>query len=77
MTATLSPALADSTTARFAARRRMAMAIPAVILAYLIYAAISFDVAGLAQRARFDNASCCPTSGRTRPTSPATTAPAI
>lgn len=60
MTATLaanpSADLAASVTARFAARRRMAFAIPAAILAYLVYAAISFDIAGLAQRARFDNA---------------------
>lgn len=60
MTATLpltqSPALADTITRRFAAKRRMAFAIPAAILAYLIYAAISFDIAGLVQRARMDNA---------------------
>ena len=56
MTATLSPSLADQVTARFAAKRRMAFAIPAVILGYLIYAAISFDIAGLVQRARMDNA---------------------
>ncbi len=57
MTATvLSTPLAETVTARFTARRRMAFAIPAAILAYLIYAAISFDVAGLVQRARFDNA---------------------
>lgn len=56
MTATLSPTLADTVTARFTARRRTAFAIPSVILAYLIYAAISFDLAGLVQRARFDNA---------------------
>jgi phosphonate transport system permease protein len=56
MTATLSAGLADAVTASFAAKRRMAFAIPAVILAYLIYAAISFDLAGLAQRARLDNA---------------------
>ncbi len=56
MTATLSPTLADTITHRFAAKRRMAFAVPAVILAYLIYAAISFDLAGLAQRARLDNA---------------------
>ncbi|KIX17120.1 phosphonate ABC transporter, permease protein PhnE [Paracoccus sp. 228] len=37
-------------------RRRMALAVPALILAYLVYAAISFDLAGLAQRARLDNA---------------------
>jgi len=54
--ATLSPSLADQVTASFAARRRMAFAIPAVILAYLVYAGVSFDLAGLAQRARLDNA---------------------
>ncbi|TNH39676.1 phosphonate ABC transporter, permease protein PhnE [Paracoccus haeundaensis] len=37
-------------------RRRMALAVPALILAYLVYAAITFDLAGLAQRARLDNA---------------------
>lgn len=37
-------------------RRRMALAVPALILAYLVYAAISLDLAGLAQRARLDNA---------------------
>lgn len=37
-------------------KRRMALAVPALILAYLVYAAISFDLAGLAQRARLDNA---------------------
>ncbi|MES2551438.1 MAG: phosphonate ABC transporter, permease protein PhnE, partial [Pseudomonadota bacterium] len=56
MTATISPTLADSVTRSFAIRRRMAFAIPTGILAYLVYAAISFDLAGLAQRARFDNA---------------------
>jgi phosphonate transport system permease protein len=34
----------------------MAFAIPAAIIAYLVYAAISFDIAGLVNRARFDNA---------------------
>lgn len=56
MTATLSPTLADTVTRRFLAKRRMAFAIPAAIIAYLVYAAISFDVAGLVNRARFDNA---------------------
>jgi phosphonate transport system permease protein len=56
MTATLSPALADSVTRRFARRARLALAIPAAIIAYLVYAAISFDVASLVQRARMDNA---------------------
>ncbi|MES2916490.1 MAG: phosphonate ABC transporter, permease protein PhnE [Pseudomonadota bacterium] len=54
--ATASFDLADTVTATFSRKRRLAFAIPAVILAYLIYAAISFDLAGLAQRARFDNA---------------------
>ena len=54
--ATLSLPLADRVTASFTRKRRMAFAIPAVILTYLVYAAISFDLAGLAQRARFDNA---------------------
>jgi phosphonate transport system permease protein len=56
MTAMLSPTLADSVTRRFARRTRIAFAIPAAIIAYLIYAAVSFDIAGLVQRARFDNA---------------------
>jgi phosphonate transport system permease protein len=52
----LSPALTDIVTRRFAAKRRLAFAIPAAIVAYLVYAAISFDVAGIVNRARFDNA---------------------
>jgi phosphonate transport system permease protein len=56
MTATLSPSLADTVTRSFARRTRIAFAIPAAIIAYLIYAAISFDVASLVQRARMDNA---------------------
>ncbi len=54
--APMSPSLADSVTGSFARRTRLAFAIPAAVIAYLIYAAISFDIAGLAQRARFDNA---------------------
>ena len=57
MTATVfSPSLAAEVTRSFARKRRMAIAVPAVILAYLIYAAISFEVSTLLQRARFDNA---------------------
>lgn len=57
MTATaLSPALSDSILRRMDRRRRLALAVPAAIIAYLVYAAISFDVAGLMNRARFDNA---------------------
>ena len=56
MTAIMAPDLVDTVTRRFTAKRRMAFAIPAAILGYLIYAAISFDIAGLVQRARMDNA---------------------
>jgi len=40
----------------FDRRRRVAFAVPLVILGYLFYAAISFDVGSLLERARFDNA---------------------
>jgi phosphonate transport system permease protein len=40
----------------FTRKRRLAIAVPLIILAYLTYAAISFDLAGLAARARMDNA---------------------
>lgn len=40
----------------FSHRRIFALSVPVVILAYLIYAAISFDVLGVAARARMDNA---------------------
>ncbi len=57
MTTSLSPSLAESVNRRFDRKRRMAFAVPAAIIAYLVYAAISFDIAGLVNRARFDNAS--------------------
>lgn len=41
---------------RFQTRRLTAFAIPALILLYLTYICISFDIAGLAARARLDNA---------------------
>lgn len=41
---------------RFRRRRLVALAVPAAILAYLAYAFVAFDVAGLAGRARLDNA---------------------
>jgi phosphonate transport system permease protein len=56
MTATAASAQTDAVIGSFARKTRMAFAIPAAIIAYLIYAAISFDLAGLVQRARFDNA---------------------
>lgn len=40
----------------FRRRRLTAIAVPGVILAYFLYIFISFDVAGLAQRIRLDNA---------------------
>lgn len=40
----------------FTRRRRFALAVPALILAYLIYAAVAFDLPGVASRARMDNA---------------------
>ncbi|MDR0808763.1 MAG: phosphonate ABC transporter, permease protein PhnE, partial [Gemmobacter sp.] len=56
MTVILSPTLTDTVTRSFTRRSRLAFAIPAAILVYLFYASISFDLAGLASRARFDNA---------------------
>ncbi len=49
-------ALAADVMARFRTTRLLALAVPAVILAYLVYAFIAFDVASLAARARWDNA---------------------
>lgn len=54
---TLHPnALREQTLARFARKRAVAFAIPAVILAYFGYIFFAFDVPGLAQRAKMDNA---------------------
>ena len=55
-TTLLPPGLTETVTARFARKRLIAFAVPAAILVYLVYVAIAFDVAGLAQRARMDNA---------------------
>lgn len=57
MTATLmAPTLAETVTRRFQKRRLWSLLIPLGVLAYLAYAALAFDVAGLASRARMDNA---------------------
>ncbi|WP_370316151.1 phosphonate ABC transporter, permease protein PhnE [Sagittula sp.] len=40
----------------FLRKRLTAFALPALVLAYLVYIAVAFDIAGLAQRARWDNA---------------------
>lgn len=44
-------------TGTFRRKRMVAFAVPAVILAYLVYVFFAFDIPGLAQRARMDNAS--------------------
>ncbi len=49
-------ALHDTVLQSFSRKRRLAIAVPLLILTYLTYAAISFDVAGLASRARMENA---------------------
>ena len=59
MTDTAPPALPNLPAlmiSRFRTKRRIAFAVPLAILAYLTYIFISFDVAGLASRARLDNA---------------------
>ena len=40
----------------FARKRTVALAVPTVLLAYLVYIFFAFDVPGLAQRAKLDNA---------------------
>lgn len=51
-----SAGLADQVAASFARRMRVAIGIPALILAYLTYTFFAFDIPGLAERARMDNA---------------------
>ncbi|NBO20426.1 MAG: phosphonate ABC transporter, permease protein PhnE [Rhodobacteraceae bacterium] len=53
---TLHNDLAQRVKASFTRRRLFSLAAPVVILAYLIYCAAAFDVLGVAQRARMDNA---------------------
>ncbi len=48
--------LRQQTTDLFRRKKMAALSVPAVIFAYLVYVFISFDVAGLADRARMDNA---------------------
>ncbi|MFW2544906.1 phosphonate ABC transporter, permease protein PhnE [Primorskyibacter sp. 2E107] len=54
-TATLS-LMQDEADRLFARKRLLALAMPAVVLAYLTYIFFAFDIMGLAQRARWDNA---------------------
>lgn len=48
--------LRDITVARFAHKRKIALAVPAVLMLYLSYIFVVFDVPGLAERASMDNA---------------------
>ncbi|GAB1360808.1 phosphonate ABC transporter, permease protein PhnE [Rhodobacter sp.] len=52
----MSAPLANAVLARFNRRRTLSFALPALILGYLFYAALAFDLPGLASRARMDNA---------------------
>jgi phosphonate transport system permease protein len=56
MDASFDAGLAAPVLSRFRRRSRIALALPLVILAYLIYAAAAFDLPGLAARVRWDNA---------------------
>lgn len=56
MTISLTPDLATTITANFTRRKWVSFALPAVILAYLTYIFFAFDILGLADRARMDNA---------------------
>ena len=56
MSANASTDLNATVTRLFARKRLFAMALPAVILAYFAFIFVAFDVAGLAERARMDNA---------------------
>jgi len=46
----------DAVTRLFARKRMVALGVPAVILAYLVYIFFAFDIPGLAGRAKMDNA---------------------
>ncbi|WP_405054042.1 phosphonate ABC transporter, permease protein PhnE [Tabrizicola sp.] len=50
------PTRADLLTATFARRRLFAFGVPGLILLYLTYTFFAFDIPGIAQRARMDNA---------------------
>jgi phosphonate transport system permease protein len=56
MTMTATHDLHAGAEALFVRKRRFAFAFPVVVLLYLAYVFVAFDVAGLAERARMDNA---------------------
>ena len=49
-------ALHSQATQMFRRRRRISLAVPALIIAYFAYVFVAFDIAGLAQRVSLDNA---------------------
>jgi phosphonate transport system permease protein len=53
---TMTASLSQTVIRQMDRRKMLSFALPGVILIYLIYAAFSFDLAGLAARARMDNA---------------------
>ena len=57
MTSTLTMTQKQDADRQFLRKRLLAFGVPALVLAYLVYVGIAFDVAGLASRARPDNAS--------------------
>lgn len=52
----VAPALQDDLIARFRRKKLAALAVPAVIVVYLAYVFVAFDIPGIAARARLDNA---------------------
>ena len=56
LAATNTQAIGDNLARRFAVRKWRALAVPALVLAYLTYVFFAFDLAGLASRARPENA---------------------
>lgn len=52
----MAPDATSTVLAAFARRRRLALALPVLLLVYLAYIFFAFDVLGLASRARLDNA---------------------
>ncbi len=56
VTETAQADLQATVTGLFARKRRVALAVPALILLYLVYIFFAFDLPGLANRARMDNA---------------------
>lgn len=55
-TGTSLAAIKASTLGRFNQRRRIALSVPLLLLAYIVYVGFAFDLPGLMDRARLDNA---------------------